>query len=107
MVEQMYSLNAVFGSLSNPTRRDILKRVSGHSMSVGAIARHYQFSLAAVAKHLEILEHAGLVTKTRQGKEQIVMINPKALATANDYLENYKQLWENRLDSLDQYLNSN
>lgn len=106
MVEQVYSLDAVFGSLSDPTRRDILKRVSERGMSVGAIAKHYEFSLAGVAKHLEVLERAGLVSKTRRGKEQIVMIDPAALAAANGYLENYKQLWEQRLDSLDQYLKS-
>ena len=106
MVEQVYSLDAVFGSLSDPTRRDILKRISKRSMSVGAIARHYEFSFAGVAKHLEVLERAGLVNKTRRGKEQIITIDPGALATANSYLETYKQLWEQRLDSLDQYLKS-
>jgi DNA-binding transcriptional ArsR family regulator len=104
MVESNYTLDAVFGSLSNPTRRDILARVSQRGMSVGALAGHYKFSLAAVAKHLDVLEHAGLVRKTRQGKEQIVTIDPQALAAANDYLEAYKQLWEQRLDSLDKYL---
>lgn len=106
MVEQAYSLDAVFGSLSDPTRRDILKRISKRSMSVSAIARHYKFSLAGVAKHLEVLERAGLVSKVRQGKEQIVTIDPAALAAANNYLENYKKLWEQRLDSLDHYLKS-
>ena len=106
MVEQVYSLDAVFASLSDPTRRDILKRISKRSMSISAIAGHYKFSLAGVAKHLEVLERAGLVSKTRLGKEQIVTIDPKALAAANDYLGNYKQLWEQRLDSLDVYLKS-
>ena len=106
MVEQVYSLDSVFGSLSDPTRRDILKRISAGSMSVGAIAKKYQFSLAGVAKHLDVLEHAGLIRKVRRGKQQIVTIEPQGLALANDYLENYKQLWEKRLDSLDQYLKS-
>jgi DNA-binding transcriptional ArsR family regulator len=104
MVEQAYSLDAVFGSLSDPTRRDILRRISERSMSVGEVARHYKFSLAGVAKHLEVLERAGLVSKTRRGKEQIVAIDPAAFAAANGYLENYRELWEQRLDSLDAYL---
>ena len=104
MVEQVYSLDAVFGSLSDPTRRDILSRIRRRSMSVGEVARHYKISLAGVAKHLEVLERAGLVRKTRQGKEQIVTIEPAALAAANDFLDDYKQLWEQRLDSLDAYL---
>jgi DNA-binding transcriptional ArsR family regulator len=106
MVEQVYSLDSVFGSLSDPTRRDILKRISLRSMSISAIAQHYDFSLAGVAKHLEVLERAGLVRKTRKGKEQIVTIDPHALAAANDYLEMYRQLWEDRLDSLDRYIKS-
>jgi DNA-binding transcriptional ArsR family regulator len=106
MVEQVYDLDNVFGSLSDPTRRDILKRISVHGMSVSSIAKHYKFSLAGVAKHLEVLEHAGLVSKSRHGKEQIVTIDPAALAAANDFLEGYKQLWEKRLDSLDHYLKS-
>lgn len=92
MVEQEYSLDAIFGSLSDPTRRDILKRISKRSMSVGTIAEYYTFSFAGVAKHLEVLEHAGLIRKTRQGKEQIVTIDPTALAAANEFLEDYKQL---------------
>lgn len=106
MVEQGYNLDSIFGSLSDPTRRDILGRISERSMSVGEIARHYAFSFAGVAKHLEVLERAGLVNKTRRGKEQIVTIDPIALAAANDYLKDYKQLWEQRLDSLDTYLKS-
>ena len=104
MVE--YELNAVFGSLSDPTRRDILKRISKKSMSISEIAQHYHLTFAAVAKHLALLERADLITKTRRGKEQIVSLAPKALAAANNYLENYRVLWENRLDSLDKYLKS-
>lgn len=106
MVEQVYQLDSIFGSLSDPTRRDILARISQQAMSVGQIAGHYQVSLAAVAKHLGVLERAGLVKKTRRGKEQIVSIEPDALAAASRYLEEYRQLWEKRLDALDRYLKS-
>lgn len=104
MVEQVYNLDTIFGSLSDPTRRDIISRISARSMSVSEVAKNYKFSLAGVAKHLEVLERAGLVRKARRGKEQIVSIDPNALAAANDYLEMYRQLWEQRLDSLDAYL---
>lgn len=106
MVEHQDELDSVFGSLSDPTRRDILKRVSKKSMSVGEIATHYALTFAAVAKHLEVLHRAKLITKNRRGKEQIVSISPHALAAARNYLETYKQLWENRLDALDKYLKS-
>lgn len=106
MVEQTNQLDAVFASLSDPTRRDILQRVSKGSMSVGEVAKYYDFSFAGVAKHLEVLQRAGLVRKTKQGREQIVTIEPRALAVADEYLETYRQLWEQRLDSLDGYLKS-
>ena len=109
MVEQRYKtkeLDTVFSSLSDPTRRDILMRIAKRSMSIGEIATSYKLTFAAVAKHLTVLEHASLVKKTRQGKEQIVSLSPPALAKANSYLENYRALWEGRLDSLDTYLKS-
>jgi len=102
----MSRLDSIFGSLSDPTRRDILRRVSRRGMSVGKIASHYELSLAGVAKHLDVLARAGLVRKTRNGKEHIVTIAPDALAEANGYLEKYRQLWEHRLDTLDRYLQS-
>ncbi len=109
MVEQRYrtgQLDAVFSSLSDPTRRDILQRIAKREMSIGEIATSYKLTFAAVAKHLTVLERATLVKKTRRGKEQIVTLSPPALASANAYLEHYRELWENRLDSLDNYLQS-
>ena len=107
MVEREQKLNAVFGCLSDPTRRDILKRLSKGGMSVGKIAGHYRLTFAAVAKHLEVLRRAGLVGKTRRGKEQIVAIAPKPLAAAAGYLENFERQWARRLDSLEKYLKNN
>jgi DNA-binding transcriptional ArsR family regulator len=104
MVEQQNKLDAVFQSLSDPTRRSILKVISKKSLSVGQIAIHYQLTFAGVAKHLDVLHRAQLITKRRVGKEQIVSISPQTLASANKYLDSYKQLWENRLESLDDYL---
>ncbi len=106
MVEQVKELDAIFGSLSDPTRRDILKKVSKKSMSVGEIATHYRLTFAAVAKHLDVLHRAKLISKSKHGKEQIVSISPRTLVTASNYLEKYTQLWEKRLDSLDVYLKS-
>ena len=104
MVELDERLDGVFRSLGDSTRRDILRRISRESLSVGEIARHYRLTFAAVAKHLEVLEKAGLVRKTRRGKQQFVSISLRSLAAASHYLENYQQLWESRLDSLEKYL---
>ena len=104
MVEQTNQLDYIFGSLSDQTRRDILRRVSRKSMSVGEIATHYELTFAAVAKHLEVLNRAKLITKSRLGKQQIVSISPVTMALASRYIETYQQLWEDRLDSLDAFL---
>jgi DNA-binding transcriptional ArsR family regulator len=105
MVEYTLSLDSIFGSLSDPTRRDILRRVSGNTMSVGEIAKPYDLTFAAVSKHLKVLERAKLIIKRRQGKEQIVSLAPQALADASEYLDWYRQFMEVRYDSLEVYLN--
>lgn len=104
MVESTYQLDTLFASLSDPIRRDILQRVSTQSLSIGEIANHYSLSFAGVAKHLHVLERAKLITKTRRGKEQLVTLVPEALSFADNYLETYRNLWEKRFDSLEEYL---
>jgi len=105
MVEYTPTLDSIFSSLADPTRRDILRRVSTRQLSVGEIALPYDLTFAAISKHLKVLERARLIIKKRRGKEQIVRIAPQALQQADDYLEFYRQFWEERLDSLEDYLN--
>jgi DNA-binding transcriptional ArsR family regulator len=104
MVEYSATLDSVFSSLADPTRRDILRRVSKRQLSVGEIALPYGLTFAAISKHLKVLEHAKLIIKQRRGKQQLVSIAPQTLRQADDYLELYRQLWENRLDALQDYL---
>jgi DNA-binding transcriptional ArsR family regulator len=104
MVEYTLSLDNTFGALADPTRRDILRRLSNTELSVGQIARFYDLTFAAVSKHLKVLERAQMVIKRRRGKEQMVSLAPQAFADAAEYLEWYRSLWETRLDSLEQYL---
>jgi DNA-binding transcriptional ArsR family regulator len=104
MVEYLLQLDTVFGSLADPTRRDILQRLADKEMTVGEIARPYKLTFAAVSKHLKVLEAARLVVKRRSGKEQIVQLSPGALAAADAYLKQYEQLWQARLDALDEFL---
>lgn len=104
MVERTPALDAVFGSLSDPVRRDILNRVSTSALSVTEIAEPYEMSLAAVSKHLKVLERSGLVTKTRAGKKQLVKAAPEALDAAIDQLEQYRQHFVQRVDQLADFL---
>lgn len=103
MVECTINLDAAFGSLADPTRRDILRRVTDSELSVGEIAAPYPLTFAAVSKHLKILEHAKLIVKRRQGKQQMVQVSPEALKDVSDYLQQYQRLWEGRLDALENY----
>jgi DNA-binding transcriptional ArsR family regulator len=104
MVEYASSLDTVFGSLSDPTRRDILRRVADSELSISEIAANYDLTFAAISKHLKVLEKAKLIIKRRKGKEQMVHLSPYAFRDANEYLDWYKQLWEQRFDSLENYL---
>jgi DNA-binding transcriptional ArsR family regulator len=104
MVEYTLELDSVFGSLADPTRRDILRRVARRELSISEIAVHYNLTFAAISKHLKILEKARLISKRRRGKQQLVRLSPEAFADATEYLEWYRQLWGERLDSLEDYL---
>src|SRR3954471_15175128 len=99
-------LDAVFGSLADPTRRDILQRLRGKEMSVGQLASHYELTFAAVSKHLGVLERAHLIKKRRKGRMHYVALSPPALRDAAHYLERYKAQWEERLDRLAELLNN-
>lgn len=105
MVEYTLNLDSIFGSLSDPIRRDILKRIRNCELNVSEIASPYSVSLAAISKHLKILERAQLITKRKQGKEQLVTISPAALKQADSYLDQYASLWSDRFDRLDTLLN--
>ena len=104
MVEYTLSLNFIFGSLADPTRRDILKRVAKIELSVNEIAQPYGLTLAAISKHLRVLEKAKLIRKRRHGKQQFVQLSPVAFKNAANYLEYYRSLWDDRFDSLEHYL---
>jgi len=107
MVEYTLNLDNIFSSLSDPTRRDILRRVARKPLSVGQIARHYKLTFAAISKHLQVLQKAKLVVKTKRGKEQMVELYPKTLASADEYLRQYEDIWNRRLDRLDNLFKNN
>jgi DNA-binding transcriptional ArsR family regulator len=107
MVEHPIALDAIFSSLADATRRDMLRRLRPREYSVGELAAHYDLTFAAVSKHLQVLERARLVRKRRVGREQQVELSPKGLEHADKYLEQYRELWEGRLDRLGTFLKNN
>ena len=104
MVEYTFNLNNIFSSLSDETRRDILKRLTKKPLTVSQLAKFYNITFAGVSKHLKVLEKAMLVVKQRRGKEQVVSINPLAMKDASEYLLNYEAIWTQRLNSLEKFL---
>jgi DNA-binding transcriptional ArsR family regulator len=104
MVEYTMNLDTIFSSLSDPTRRDILARVARAELSVGELVEKYNVSFAAISKHLKVLERAQLITKRKEGNKHMVALAPHALMSADEYLEQYRQMWEQKFNKLDQIL---
>jgi DNA-binding transcriptional ArsR family regulator len=96
--------DAIFHALADPTRRDILAVVLHEQHSVSDLARRYPISFAAVHKHVGALERAGLVTKTRHGREQRVRGDVARLRSAHTLLDELETLWRGRVDRMDQLL---
>ena len=96
--------NRIFHALADATRRDIVTRAMEGEYSVSGLARLYPMSFAAVQKHVAVLEQAGLVTKRRSGREQLVSGNGAAVAEAGRLLDRIEALWRSRLDRFGEVL---
>jgi DNA-binding transcriptional ArsR family regulator len=97
-------LDAVFHALADPTRRAILRDVSRGEKTVSDVAKPFTLTLAAVSKHLNVLEAADLVARERRGSFQIVRLTPSSLQEAEEWLSYYRYFWSTRLDALAQRL---
>jgi DNA-binding transcriptional ArsR family regulator len=98
------SVDRVFHALADGTRRDILRRSVGGELSVSRLAASYPMSFAAVQKHVTVLERAGLVTKERRGREQLVSTDPDALSRARRALDRLETAWRGRVDRMSRLL---
>src|SRR5579872_2966208 len=97
-------LSATFAALADPTRRAILARLVLGQTSVSELAEPFDISLPAVSKHLKVLERAGLIARGREAQWRPCKIKLDALRGVDDWLEEYRRLWDERLDRLDDYL---
>jgi len=97
-------LSATFSALADPTRRAILARLALGETTVSELAEPFSMSLPAVSKHLKVLERAGLIARGREAQWRPCRIEASALKPVDDWLENYRRLWEERLDRLEDYL---
>jgi len=94
----------VFRALADRTRRDILARTLGEEASVSALARRYPMSFAAVQKHVAVLEGAGLVTKRRRGREQLVRGDVETMRQAARLLDELEAVWRGRIERIGEIL---
>lgn len=97
-------LDAAFSALADPTRRAILARLALGETTVNELAEPFDISLPGISKHLKVLEHAGLISRSRDAQRRPCKIEPAALKQVSDWVEVYRQLWEQRFDRLDDYL---
>jgi DNA-binding transcriptional ArsR family regulator len=98
-------LSLTFSALSDPTRRAILDRLVEGECSVSELAKPFAMSLPAVSKHLRVLERAGLIAQRRDAQWRPCRIEAGPLKSISDWAEQYRHVWEGRLDRLDDYLN--
>ena len=95
----------VFQAIADPVRRDIIKLLAEEVLTVNAVAGKFDVSRPAISKHLRILNECGILKFNQKGRERYCQIQPKNLIPAFLWIEQYKSLWEDKLDSFEQYLN--
>lgn len=97
-------LDAVFAALADPTRRAIVARLARGESSVKELAKPFKISGPAVTKHLKVLQGAGLIARSKRAQQRPCRLVPEPLREANLWVEQYRRLWEDRLDRLGDYL---
>ncbi len=98
------TLSLTFAALADPTRRAMLERLAQGPATVNELAEPFTISLPAVSKHLKVLEHAGLIERGREAQYRPAQLKAEPLKDAVDWLENYRQNWEENFDRLAEYL---
>lgn len=95
------SLDRIYGAISHSARRSLLERLSSGTSRVTELAGSFDMSLAAVSKHIRVLEGAGLVRRSITGREHWLSLDASRLEAASDWLDTYRNFWEARLDLLE------
>ena len=97
-------LSATFAALADPTRRAILKKLTHGQKSVTELAAPFRMTLPAITKHLKVLVKAGLIVRSRDAQWRPCKLRAAPLKNASNWIEQYREFWEARLDRLDDYL---
>jgi DNA-binding transcriptional ArsR family regulator len=97
-------LDRIFSALADPTRRAILRGLMRRPAAINEIAKPFPVSLNAISKHLMVLERAGLLRREIRGRKHYCWIEPRPLREADEWLEHYRQFWEQRINALEAYV---
>ena len=104
MVTNEHTLDLTFAALADPTRREILTRLSEGDATVGELASPFEISRPAISKHLRVLEKAGLVRRVSEGRLSRCGLDASPMRDAAEWVESYRTYWESQLDALARYL---
>jgi DNA-binding transcriptional ArsR family regulator len=97
-------LSGIFSALADPTRRAILARLAEGDATVSELAEPFSVSLPAISRHLKVLEQAGLISRSRSAQWRSSSLEAETLREVIDWVEPYRELWDERLDRLDAHL---
>ncbi len=95
----------VFQAIADPVRRDIIELLATETLSVNEVAEKFEISRPAISKHLKILSECGIIVFNQIGRERLCLIQPQKLIPAFLWIKQYNKLWEDRIDSFENYIN--
>lgn len=94
----------IFGAIADPTRRALLDRLRDGEQPVKQLAQPFEMSLPAISQHLQVLCEVGLVSQRRSRRQRLYQLNPERLKQVSEWVSDYEQFWQNKLDALGEYL---
>jgi DNA-binding transcriptional ArsR family regulator len=104
MPQLVAELDRLFQALADPTRRAVVERLGRGPTATSELARPFDMALPSFVQHLDVLEKAGLVTSKKEGRVRTYRLTPQPLQAVDDWMTTQRQLWERRLDQLDEYV---
>jgi len=95
----------VFQAIADPIRRDIIELLAEETLTINSIAKKFDISRPAISKHLKILNECGIIDYNQMGRERLCLIQPQKLIPAFLWIKQYNKLWEDRINSFENYIN--
>ena len=104
MPQQVATLDRLFQALADPTRRAVVERLGRGPVATSELARPFAMALPSFLQHLDVLERAGLVRSSKEGRVRTYRLTPQPLEVVEDWMTTQRRLWEGRLDRFDEYV---